>query len=74
VIAGTTAAAIDAANEPDVVVVQSPTTIGTVVTTLPGSCTRVTKGSATYFDCSNVWYLPQYLSSGVTYMIVAPPP
>lgn len=77
VIAGTTAAVVSAAvnDGPDVVVVnQGSSAVGTVVYALPSGCGKVPRGSVTYYSCNNVWYLPQYQSSGVTYLIVAPPP
>ncbi|HEX7857120.1 MAG TPA: hypothetical protein VF503_25845 [Sphingobium sp.] len=72
-IAGTTAAVVSAASQPDVVVVQSAPTIGTVVYALPPNCPQVIRAGETYYSCANTWYLPQYLSSGVTYLIVSPP-
>jgi hypothetical protein len=33
----------------------------------------VVRGDVTYFSCNNIWYRPQYQSSGVTYVIVNPP-
>jgi hypothetical protein len=74
-IAGTTAAIVSSASQPDVVVVNAgPATVGTVVYSLPSGCGKVIRSSLTYYSCNNVWYQPQYLSSGVTYQIVAPPP
>lgn len=47
--------------------------IGSTAYTLPSSCVTVFRGDMTYFQCGNVWYKPQYLGSGVTYVVVAPP-
>lgn len=76
-IAGTTAAVVSSAvnDQPDVVVVnQASTAIGTVAYVLPAGCAKVIRNNITYYNCNNVWYQPQYQSSGVTYLIVAPPP
>jgi hypothetical protein len=73
VIAGTTTAVISAATQPDVVVVNTVNTPGTVVYALPPNCPKAIVGDVTYFSCNNLWYRPQYLSSGVSYVIVAKP-
>ncbi len=72
-IAGTTAAVVTAASQPDVIVVDTQTTPGTVVYALPPNCPKVVRSDVTYFTCNNLWYRPQYLSSGVSYVIVAKP-
>ncbi|GFE72491.1 hypothetical protein NTCA1_01400 [Novosphingobium sp. TCA1] len=72
IVAGTTAAVVASSSQPDTVVIQS-TSVGSVVYTLPSNCPKVVRGDVTYFSCNNVWYRPQYQSSGVTYIIVNPP-
>lgn len=71
-IAGTTAAVVAAASEPDVVIVDS-SAIGSVVYGLPSNCPKVIRAQVTYFSCNGIWYRPQYLSSGVSYVIVEQP-
>lgn len=61
VVAGTAAAVTSAA-------------LGSTVYALPTNCVTVFRGDLTYFQCGSVWYQPQYLGSGVTYVVVAPPP
>lgn len=73
VIAGTTAAVVSAATQPDVVVVDTSNAPGTVVYALPPNCPKVIRSNVTYFSCNNIWYKPQYLSSGVSYVIVTAP-
>ncbi|WP_164521182.1 hypothetical protein [Sphingomonas sp. ABOLF] len=46
---------------------------GTVVYALPPNCPKVIRSNVTYFSCNNIWYKPQYLSSGVSYVIVTAP-
>ncbi len=72
-VAGTTAAVIASASQPDVVVVDSSTAIGSVVYGLPSDCPKVIRANITYYSCNNIWYRPQYLSSGIAYIIVSPP-
>lgn len=72
IVAGTTAAVVASAAQPDTVVIQS-TAVGSVVYTLPSNCPKVVRSNVAYYSCNNVWYLPQYQSSGVTYLIVNPP-
>ncbi|MBO9709541.1 MAG: hypothetical protein J7521_15145 [Caulobacter sp.] len=47
--------------------------IGGTVTTLPSNCVTVFRGDLTYFQCGSVWYQPQYVGSGVTYVVVNAP-
>ena len=59
-VAGATAAATTAA-------------LGSTVYALPDACTTVISGDLTYFRCGSTWYQPQYMGSGVAYVVVAPP-
>ncbi|HUD29014.1 MAG TPA: hypothetical protein VMQ93_09100 [Novosphingobium sp.] len=63
---------VASASQPDTVIINT-TSVGSVVTVLPTNCPKVIRGSVTYFSCNSIWYLPQYQSSGVTYLIVNPP-
>jgi hypothetical protein len=73
VVAGTTAAVVASASQPSTTVVVQSTNVGSVVYTLPTNCPKIVRADVTYFSCNNVWYRPQYQSSGVTYVIVNPP-
>jgi hypothetical protein len=54
-------------------VVAAPTTVGSIVYALPPNCPMVVRATVTYYSCNNLWYRPEYLSSGVAYTIVSPP-
>ncbi len=47
--------------------------IGSMVNTIPPSCTVVYANGYTYQQCGNVWYQPQFVGSSTTYVVVAPP-
>ncbi|MGJ7562237.1 hypothetical protein ACSFBM_00085 [Variovorax sp. GB1R11] len=47
--------------------------VGSIVRTLPPSCTAVVSGGFTYQQCGTVWYQPQYAGTQVTYVVVNPP-
>ena len=47
--------------------------IGTRVQTLPPSCTAVVAGGVTYQQCGSVWYQPQFVGTGTTYVVVNAP-
>jgi hypothetical protein len=47
--------------------------IGSVVHTLPTSCTTVATAGVTYHHCGDAWYQPQYSGSQVTYVVVNQP-
>jgi hypothetical protein len=65
---GAVAGAIVAdAASPDTVVV------GTMVPALPGGCTEVASGSTVVYDCSGVYYQPQYSGTSVQYVVVTGP-
>jgi hypothetical protein len=47
--------------------------VGSVVHSLPPSCSQVVVGNVAYQQCGNSWYRPQYAGSQVTYVVVNPP-
>jgi hypothetical protein len=47
--------------------------IGSIVYSLPRSCSAVVVNGFTYQNCSGTWYQPQYAGSQVTYVVVNPP-
>jgi hypothetical protein len=47
--------------------------IGSVVRTLPPSCSSVMVGNVAYQQCGSTWYQPQYAGSSVSYTVVNPP-
>jgi hypothetical protein len=60
-------AAVANASEPDVVVVP---TAGTVVASIPSSCSVVPAGSTSLYACGNVYYQPVYQGSTLVYQVV----
>jgi hypothetical protein len=47
--------------------------VGTRVYALPPSCTAVVAGGVTYQHCGSVWYQPQFVGTGTTYVVVNAP-
>jgi hypothetical protein len=47
--------------------------VGSVVHTLPPSCTVVVANGFSYRQCGDVWYQPQLTGSSTTYVVVNPP-
>jgi hypothetical protein len=47
--------------------------IGSVVNTLPPSCSSVIVGGIAYQRCGSSWYQPQMSGANVTYIVVNPP-
>jgi hypothetical protein len=47
--------------------------IGSVVRTLPPSCTTVITDNITYQQCGNTYYQPRYSGSSITYVVVKSP-
>jgi hypothetical protein len=47
--------------------------VGTVVRSLPPSCTSVVVGNVAYQQCGSTFYQPRYSGSQVTYVVVNPP-
>lgn len=55
-------------------VVGTAVVVGSVVRSLPPSCSTTVVGNVAYQQCGNNWYQPQYSGSQVTYVVVNPPP
>ncbi len=47
--------------------------VGTVVRSVPPSCTSVVVGNVAYQQCGKTYYQPRYTGSQVTYVVVNPP-
>jgi hypothetical protein len=47
--------------------------IGSVVYSLPPSCTVTMVNSYSYHQCGSVWYQPQYVGTSVEYIVVEQP-
>jgi hypothetical protein len=47
--------------------------IGSVVYTLPPSCTVVIVNDITYNQCGDVWYQPQFIGTSTQYVVVTAP-
>jgi hypothetical protein len=47
--------------------------VGSVVHSIPPTCTSTVVGNVAYQQCGNTWYRPQYMGSTVNYVVVNPP-
>jgi Family of unknown function (DUF6515) len=47
--------------------------VGSMVNTLPPSCTVVAVNGISYQQCGNSWYQPQFSGGNTTYVVVNPP-
>lgn len=47
--------------------------VGSVVSTLPPSCTSVVVNGVAYQQCGSSWYQPSYAGTTVNYTVVNPP-
>lgn len=47
--------------------------VGTIVYTLPPSCTTIVANGVAYQNCGGVYYQPRYQGSSVTYVVVNHP-
>ena len=47
--------------------------VGTIVHSLPPSCTTIVNAGVTFQQCGNTWYQPRYSGTQVTYVVVNPP-
>lgn len=47
--------------------------IGSVVHSVPPSCTTVIVNGLTYSQCGNTWYQPQFVGGATSYVVVAAP-
>lgn len=68
-----TTAAVAAATRPSTTTVVAAPAVGTVVTTLPGSCSTVSSGGTVIYNCSNVYYHPYYQGTSLVYQVVIHP-
>jgi len=62
-----TAAAVAAAS------IVTAAVIGSMVNTVPPSCSTVMVNGMTYSQCGNTWYQPQFSGSSTTYVVVNAP-
>ncbi len=47
--------------------------VGSIIYSLPPSCSMVQVGGATYQQCGSTWYQPRYAGSSVQYVVVNSP-
>ena len=47
--------------------------VGSIVNSLPPSCSVVYVNGLTYQHCGNTWYQPQFVGTSTTYIVVNPP-
>jgi len=47
--------------------------VGSIVNTLPPSCTVVAVGGVSYQQCGSTWYQPQFSGGNTTYVVVNAP-
>ena len=47
--------------------------VGSIVHSVPPSCSTVIVNGASYSQCGNTWYAPQYSGTTVQYVVVNPP-
>ena len=47
--------------------------VGSIVNSVPPSCTSVIVNGLAYQQCGNTWYQPQMSGSATTYIVVNPP-
>lgn len=47
--------------------------IGSMVYSIPPSCSSMVVNGVSYQQCGSSWYQPQYVGSQVTYVVVNPP-
>jgi hypothetical protein len=64
---GATAAAVTAA------AVVTAAVVGSIVYSLPPSCTSVVVNGFAYQQCGSTWYQPQFAGTTTTYVVVNPP-
>jgi hypothetical protein len=65
-----TSAAVHAATSPHTTTVVATPAMGTVVTTLPGSCNTISAGGGVIYDCNNIHYQPFYQGTTLVYQVV----
>jgi hypothetical protein len=54
-------------------VVATAAIVGSIVASIPPSCTTVMVNGFAYRQCGNTWYQPQISGSSTTYVVVNPP-
>jgi hypothetical protein len=54
-------------------VVGTAVVVGSVVRSLPPSCSSMMVGNVAYQQCGNTWYQPRYSGAEVSYVVVNPP-
>ncbi|MFA9439082.1 hypothetical protein ACDA63_05540 [Uliginosibacterium sp. sgz301328] len=54
-------------------VVTTAAVVGSIVHSLPPSCSVVSVNGITYQQCGSTWYQPQYAGTTVQYVVVNPP-
>lgn len=47
--------------------------VGSIVHSIPPSCTAVIVNGLTYQQCGSTWYQPQYVGTTVQYVVINPP-
>jgi hypothetical protein len=47
--------------------------VGSIVYSLPPSCTAIVSAGVTYQQCGSTWYQPRYSGTQVSYTVVNPP-
>lgn len=47
--------------------------VGSIVYSLPPSCTAIVSAGVTYQQCGSTWYQPRYSGTQVSYVVVNPP-
>lgn len=55
------------------VVATTAVVVGSIVRSLPPSCTTVIVNGIGYSQCGSTWYAPQYSGTSVQYVVVSPP-
>lgn len=54
-------------------VVTTAAVVGSIVQSLPPSCSIMSVNGITYQQCGSTWYQPQYAGTTVQYVVVNPP-
>jgi hypothetical protein len=54
-------------------VVTTAAVVGSIVHSIPPSCSAVMVNGVTFQQCGNTWYQPQYSGTTVQYVVVNPP-
>ena len=56
-----------------VAVATTAAVVGSIIYSLPPSCTTVSVNGLTYQQCGSTWYRPQYVGTSVQYVVVTSP-